>query len=79
MKMLQTTVSHDMMNPIQNIKLFSDCMLEQGQQRNMQNMVKFHKLINDCATIVASRMSDLLDQGLIEHSSFATHEVEFSP
>lgn len=77
--MLHTTVSHDMMNPIQNIKFFADRMLEQGQQRNMQDMVKFHKLINDCATIVSSRMSDLLDQGLIEHGSFAPHEVEFSP
>jgi K+-sensing histidine kinase KdpD len=79
MKMLHTTVSHDMMNPLSNIKFFSDRMLEQGQQRNMQDMVKFHKLINDSATIVSSRMSDLLDQNLIEHGSFAPREVGFSP
>lgn len=61
MKMLHTTVSHDMMSPIQNVKFFSDQMLEMGKQHNLKEMLKFHQLINDQAMLVSSRMSDLLD------------------
>lgn len=42
MKILHTSVSHDMMSPVQNVKLFADQMLEMGRQNNFPEMVKFH-------------------------------------
>lgn len=79
MKMLHTTVSHDMMNPINNIKRFVDKMLEAALLNDIKETKKFHSLICDSSKLVSSRVKDLLDQGLIDHGSFVPNEVKFNP
>lgn len=61
MKMLQATVSHDMMNPISTIEMFVDRMVKFGKQQDIDNMLKYRKLILDSTKLVTCRMKDLLD------------------
>jgi K+-sensing histidine kinase KdpD len=79
MKMLTTAVSHDMMNPIANIKFFAQQLLESSKTRNEAEMDKYYQMIEDSTKLVSSRMKDLLDQGLIEHGSFVPIQSEFDP
>ena len=79
MKMLHTIVSHDMMAPIINIKYFADMMLKSGISRDLHELQKYYNLIIDSGRLVQCRVKDLLDQNLIEHSSFNPVEVNFYP
>ena len=60
MKMLHATVSHDMMNPIQNIRQFADKLLVVAQKNDPEQMRKYHRLITDSSKLVSCRMKDLL-------------------
>ena len=78
MKTLHTTVSHDMMTPIINIKFFTGQMLQAALERNIQQLEKFHKMVIDSSQIIQGRVKDLLDQNLIEHNSFTPVEKRFN-
>lgn len=77
MKMLNATVSHDMVGPLQNILQFTDHM--QTHTLNNEQMVHMMHNITDCAKFVFCRMKDLLDQNLIEHNIFVPIQALFSP
>lgn len=79
MKMLQASVSHDMMNPIGTIEMFVDEMLKCGKRNDVSKMTKYSLLINDALKLVTCRMKDLLDQNLIENNCFVPIESIFNP
>ena len=79
MKMLHTTVSHDVMSPMHNIQQFADKMLETARVLNFEETAKYHNLICESAKLVTSFAKDLLDQELIDHGSFVPNEVNFIP
>ena len=60
-KMLQATVSHDLLNPINNIKLFADSMLTHALKKNYREMRRSHTMIVDSTKLAQSRFKDLLD------------------
>lgn len=78
MKTLHTTVTHDMMTPIINIKFFASQMLQAALERNVQQLEKYHKMVIDSGQIIQGRVKDLLDQNLIEHNSFTPVERRFN-
>ena len=61
MKTLHTTVSHDMMTPIINIKFFATQMLDAGLKRDVEQLEKYHSLVIDSGQIIQGRVKDLLD------------------
>lgn len=79
MKMLNQTVSHDIISPMDNIVLFANKMLESVQGKNFESLEMFHRLITEQAKLVSSRVKDLLDQGLIDHGTFVPNQVKFVP
>lgn len=79
MKLLNATVSHDIISPINIIKNFVEEMLQQSLQQNEKGTRRYYQLIMDTHQLVTCRMQDLLDQSLIEHNCFIPREVEFSP
>jgi K+-sensing histidine kinase KdpD len=52
MKTLHTTVSHDMMTPLINIKFFASQMLKAGLERNIKELEKYHKMVIDSGQII---------------------------
>jgi K+-sensing histidine kinase KdpD len=79
MEMLQTTVTHDLQNPISNIDFFVDQMLEACRQNQIENAELQYKNIKFSIKLLTSRIGDLLDRNLIQHNSFKPREVVFSP
>lgn len=79
MEMLQATVSHDLISPVNNIKLFADSMLQHALKRNIREVRRSHTMIVDSARIAQCRFKDLLDQSLIENNSFVPSRERFEP
>ena len=79
MKMLNATISQDILIPILNIKLFADELLKVSEKRDNAQMIKYHRLISDASKLVSCRMKDLLDKSLIEQNIFVPNEITFSP
>ena len=77
MKMLQATVSHEVMHPISNIKSFADQLLEAATYNDKQEMAKYHELIVDTAKLNQCRMKDLLDQNLFENGRLVPRKIDF--
>lgn len=78
MKLLQATVSHDVMSPIGNIEYFVKKILECYESGDTKSFHKYVTLILDSLKIMSCRTQDLLDQNLIENKCFNPKEVEFN-
>lgn len=65
METLKWTVSHDMIQPINNIEFFADHMLTAGRNEDLEGMMKKHKMILESVQILGCRVKDLLDRHFI--------------
>ena len=70
MEILTRTVSHDMLQPIHNIKFFADHMLTAGLNQDIEGMQKKYNMILESAQILDCRVKDLLDQHFIVNGQF---------
>jgi K+-sensing histidine kinase KdpD len=79
MGMLQATVSHDLITPINNIDFFTNQMMHAAYAHNTKEVDKQHQNIKNSIKLVSNRIKDLLDRRLIENKSFQPRDIEFSP
>ena len=77
MRMLQATVSHEVMHPISNVKSFAEQLMEAFKFQDKKAMKKYYELIIDTAKLVQCRMKDLLDQNLLENGKFVPRNFDF--
>lgn len=79
MKILHTTVSLEMIAPINNIRIFAKQLLRTGTFANPAEPLKFYRQIKESSKLLYCRLNDLLDRNFIALGNFVAHAVEFRP